>query len=237
MQYEGQVLRHELKYYINYEVYYELRNRIKHILRPDPNMADDSGYLISSIYFDDMYGSAFSQKTAGTRFRKKFRIRSYGLDDSLIRLECKSKYNEFIAKSGAKITREEYDEILQGNYDRMLSRQDRVCKELACYHKTKLLKPVVVVEYLREAYIHPLGNVRITFDKDISASTGSLDMFSKEYRTSKILPDGLMVLEVKYDDYIPAFVLQAIQTSMTQRCAISKYVMCRERQKQIRINQ
>lgn len=235
MQYEGQILRHELKYYINYKVYHELRSRLKQIIQTDPNMPDENGYLISSLYFDDVYRNAFSEKTAGTRFRKKFRIRSYSLDDSLIRLECKSKYNEFIAKSGAKISREEYDQILIGNYDDMLLRPETVCRELACYHRTKLLKPTVVVEYLREAYIHPLGNVRITFDKDISASVGSLDMFSKEYRTSKILPDELMVLEVKYDDYIPTFILQAIQTSMTDRCAISKYVMCREKRKKVNL--
>ena len=235
MQYEGHTLRHELKYYINYEVYYELRNRLKHILQPDPNMINENGYVISSLYFDDMYQSAFSEKVAGTRFRKKFRIRSYERNDSVIRLECKSKYNEFISKTGAILSREEYDKILQGNYNDLLFRKERVCQELACYQKTKLLKPAVVVEYLREAYVHPLGNVRITFDKNISASVGGLDMFSSEYRISEILPENILVLEVKYDDYIPKFILEALQIGMADRCAISKYVMCREKRKKVNL--
>lgn len=235
MQYEGHVLRHELKYYINQEMYYELRNRLRRVLRQDENMSNENGYLISSLYFDDMYHGAFSEKISGTRFRKKFRIRSYEMSDSVIRLECKSKYNEYISKIGARPTREEYNKILRGEYNHLLLRNERVCQELACYQKTKLLRPKVVVEYLREAYVHSLGNIRITFDKNISASVGSLDMFSKEYRTSPILPEGIMVLEIKYDDYIPKYILQTIQAGMTNHCAISKYVMCEERRRKVNL--
>lgn len=235
MQYEGHTLRHELKYYINCSVYHELRSRLKYILKPDPNMVKEEGYLISSLYFDDMYQSAFSEKIAGTRFRKKFRIRSYELSDKVIRLECKSKYNEYISKTGALLTREEYNKILNGNFNDLLFRKEAVCKELSCYSKTKLLRPVVVVEYLREAYIHPLGNIRITFDKNISSSVGNLDMFSKEYRTSMNLPEDIMVLEVKYDDYIPKFILETIQVGMADRCAISKYVMCMDKRRRINL--
>ena len=58
MQYEGKRLRHELKYYMNYDTYYVLRERLKNVIRKDPNMTNESGYLISSIYLDDRYHSA-----------------------------------------------------------------------------------------------------------------------------------------------------------------------------------
>ena len=102
MEYEGHTLRHELKYYINYDVCHVLRKRLQRVIRMDENMPDEDGYLISSIYFDDMYHSAVEEKISGTRFRKKFRIRSYERDNQLIRLECKAKYNEYISKSSAK---------------------------------------------------------------------------------------------------------------------------------------
>lgn len=233
MKYEGHTLRHEFKYYINYDVYHVLRERLQKVLQMDENMPDEEGYLISSIYFDNMHHSAIEEKIAGTRFRKKFRIRSYERNNQLIRLECKSKYNEYISKTSAKLSTEEYYDILNGNYDSMILRKEPVCKELFCYNRTTLLKPVVVVEYRREAYVSPLGNVRITFDKDISASSGELDMFSKDYRTKKVLQDGIMVLEVKYDDYIPSHILAILQTAMTEHCAISKYVMCREKKRMV----
>lgn len=234
MKYEGHTLRHELKYYINYDVYHVLRKRLQSVIQMDENMPDEEGYLISSIYFDDMYHSAMEEKIAGTRFRKKFRIRSYQLNSQLIRLECKSKYDEYISKTSAKLSLEEYNRIMNGNYDDLIKREEQVCRELFCYNRTKLLKPVVVVEYRREAYVSPLGNVRITFDKEISASTGTLDMFSPDYHTSKVLPDDIMVLEVKYDDYIPSHILSILQTAMTDRCAISKYVMCREEKRRVK---
>lgn len=234
MQYEGHKLRHELKYYINYSVYHTLRARLQTVLTQDENMPDEEGYRISSIYFDDIYHSAVEEKIAGTRFRKKFRIRSYDQKKDLIRLECKSKYNEYISKIGAKLSLDEYYRILQGDLDDLIFRKEQVCQELFCYNRTKRLKPVVVVDYKREAFISPLGNVRITFDKDISASTGTLDMFSSDYHTAKVLPDSIMVLEVKYDDYIPSHILSILQTAMTNKCAISKYVMCREEKRRVK---
>ncbi len=228
MKYEGNNLRHELKYYINESVYHTLRNRLKIITNPDPNMKSDDGYLITSVYFDDIYRSAMNEKISGARFRKKFRIRAYDRDDSLIKLECKSKFDEYISKVAANISREEYDLLLSGNYDFLFNRREEVCKELLVYNKINLLKPVVTVEYQREAYILNEGNVRITFDKDISASTGSMNMFNKSFTTLKVLPEKVMVLEVKYDNYLPSQVYNVLITAMTEKCAISKYVMCRE---------
>lgn len=228
MKYEENSLRHELKYYINESVYHTLRNRLKIIINSDPNMKSDEGYLITSVYFDDIYKTAMNEKISGARFRKKFRIRAYERDDSLIKLECKSKFDEYISKVSANLSREEYDLLMSGNYDFLFDRSEKVCKELLVYNRINLLKPVVTVEYQREAYILNEGNVRITFDKDISASTGSLNMFDESFATTKVLPEKVMVLEVKYDNYLPSKVHSLLRTAMTEKCAISKYVMCRE---------
>lgn len=234
MQYEGHTLRHEYKYYINDEVYEVLRRRLQRVIARDEHMIEERGYLVSSIYFDDLYHSAVEEKVAGTRFRKKFRIRCYEQDDRWIRLECKSKYHEYISKAGANLSREEYSQLMQGRYDFLLGRREAVCQELLGYHNAKGLTPVVVVEYRREAYVSPLGNVRITFDKDISASTQTLDFFAKQYTTKKVLPSGVVVLEVKFDDYLPAHVQAILQEACTDRCAISKYVMCREEKRRVK---
>ena len=89
MDYQGHRLRHEYKYYINSFVYHVLRERFRHVLGADPNMENEDGYIISSIYFDDLYGSAVNEKLAGVRFRKKYRIRLYNYQDDVIKLECK----------------------------------------------------------------------------------------------------------------------------------------------------
>lgn len=235
MQYQGHTLRHEMKYYINKSVYHTLRNRLKTVILTDSNMKREEGYLVSSLYFDDMYQSAFEYKQSGIRFRKKFRIRCYNLEDNYIRLECKKKYDEFISKTSAALTRAEYDCILSGNYEFLGHRKEQVCKELLAYNKTRLMKPRVAVEYMREAYVLPTGNVRITFDKDISSSIGNYNMFAKDYITRKVLKEEIMVMEIKFDDFLPTHVMSILKTAMTDKCAISKYVMCREEKRRIQL--
>ena len=90
--------RHEYKYIISTQQAFILKSRLETIMSRDEHTGQSGSYEIRSIYFDDMYHSAVEEKIAGTRFRKKFRIRSYELDNRLIRLECKSKYNEYISK-------------------------------------------------------------------------------------------------------------------------------------------
>lgn len=234
MKYEGNTLRHELKYYINSNVYHTLRSRLDTVIGRDKNMETQEGYLITSVYFDDIYSNAVKQKISGARFRKKFRLRSYNRSDGLIKLECKLKYDEYISKTSATLTREEYDRILAGDYDFLLTRPEAVCRELAAYHRTRLMHPSVAVEYMREAYVSRAGNVRVTFDKDISASTGNIDMFDADFTTSKVLENERMVMEVKYDDYLPDYIRQLLMTAMTDKCAISKYVMCREQKRKVK---
>ena len=235
MEYKGYKLRHEFKFYINAFVYHELRERLRYVLQTDRYMRDEEGYLISSLYFDDMYHSAMEDKINGTPFREKYRIRLYNHDDTFIKLECKLKFNEYISKQWARISREEYDCILNGDYEFLISRPEEVCRKLYAMQKTKLMQPVTVVEYLREAYVHPLGNVRITFDKNLSASIGELDIFKTDYETIQVPMENMMILEIKHDDYIPDYIWKLLQTDRMDKCAISKYVMCRDTNRKVRI--
>jgi len=233
MRYENRSIRHELKYYINEKTAFLLRTLLRNVTKPDENMNDPNGYLVTSIYFDDVYNSALYEKISGSNFRKKFRIRLYNLDDSLIKLECKEKYEQYISKISAELTRAEYDSILKGDYEFLKDRTEEVCKQLYIHYKTRRIHPVVVVEYIREAYTMSAGNVRITFDKEISSSIGSLDVLSKDYITKRALEEGNIVLEIKYDDYLPEYIYQVFNNIQAQQCAISKYVMCRDEKRKV----
>lgn len=227
MEYLGHRLRQELKFYINSGDYHTLRARLFAAATPDPNMENMEGYLVTSVYFDDIYHSAMAEKEAGNQFRKKFRIRCYNRSDARILLECKQKYGEYISKESAPLSRWEYDSILSGEYNFLLSSPFPICQELCVRHHAQLLKPTVTVEYLREAYVAEEGHVRITFDKDVSVSVGECDIFSEFYEVRKVLDPGRMILEVKFDSFLPDAMVQLLKTSMAERCAISKYVMCR----------
>lgn len=233
MEYLGHRLRQELKYYINDSDYHTLRSHLSAVADPDPNMADPEGYLVTSVYFDDIHHSSLTEKEAGYQFRKKFRIRCYNRSGAPILLECKRKYGEYVSKESVPLSRREYEDILSGEYGFLLSSTFPLCRELYARHHTQLLRPVVAVEYLREAWGMREGAVRITFDKDISASLGECDMFSESFEVRKVLEPGRMVLEIKFDRFMPSTTVQILKTAMTERCAISKYVMCRNEKRRL----
>lgn len=224
MKYSGRAVRHEIKYYISESNYFNLRRRLQAIAEPDKNMRE-AGYRVSSVYFDDIYHSALEEKRAGVEFRKKYRLRCYNREDKLIRLECKRKYGDYTAKESEELKRIEYDAILNDKYDFLLEKGS-ICRELYAVHHARLLKPVMTVEYFREAYVSEAGNVRITFDRDISFSVGDYDIFSEYYSVCQALETGIIVMEVKFDEFLPDSILQALSSVTIDRCAISKYMMC-----------
>ena len=56
--------RHELKYLISYGQKADLNLRLAPLLEQDSH-ARGGCYMIRSLYFDDMYGSAYGDKSAG----------------------------------------------------------------------------------------------------------------------------------------------------------------------------
>lgn len=87
--------------------------------------------------------------------------------------------------------------------------------------------PKVVVDYEREAYLLPVENIRITFDKRVRAYKGD-GLFEEHNAFVGVLAPEYMILEVKYDRYLPAYVENVLSSINMQRMSISKYCMARE---------
>jgi hypothetical protein len=221
--------RHELKFYINYHDYVMLRNAMKALLRPDAYTNEDNTYHIRSLYFDDIYETAVKEKMAGIENRCKYRIRIYNFSDEVIRFEKKIKRGEFVAKKSFLLSRSEYDQIISGEYDFLLHRPEEIAREVYHELKNNMLRPRVFVDYLREAYVSPIENVRITFDKDLKAGLTLTDIFSPDTPVMPMFNDGVMVLEVKFNRFLPEVIRCVINSINTlNRSAISKYVICRK---------
>jgi hypothetical protein len=159
--------RHEYKYYINIGDYYILRSRLKHIMELDKHAGKDGQYSIRSIYFDDLKDSALFEKISGVNHRRKYRIRFYNKDTSSIRLEKKIKDKGLTAKFKTLITKEQCLKILHGDIEWMSFSKDKLLNELYIKMKSELYRPKTIVDYVREAYTYPIGNVRVTFDNSI----------------------------------------------------------------------
>ncbi len=220
--------RSELKHYINYQDYLIIKSKISNFLTLDKNVYKDSfEYKIRSIYFDNFNNKVLEEKLLGLNKRDKFRIRLYNDDDSFIRLEKKSKINGLCKKISEPITKDEVLKIINNDIEFLIKSQKQLFQDLYIKMKTEFLKPKTIVDYEREAYIYKIGNVRITFDKNLRTGIVSNDIFNKELCTISPINKDYIVLEVKYDEFLPEFILNLIQLGERSKTSISKYALCR----------
>ncbi len=221
-------IRHELKYYISQGEYLVLRDRLKPLMPLDPFADPDTrSYDIRSLYFDDIYNTAMWEKMDGIKNRKKWRIRLYNYKSDNIKLEKKAKYDMYTAKESAKITKYQVEDIISGRYEFLLSQGNPLFEEMYGDIVVNRLKPIVVVDYIREAYIYPAGNVRVTFDKYLHSGNFNTDIFRSTMMPVPILDPGTLILEIKYDATLPMHIRDILNTTTGLRSAISKYAQCR----------
>lgn len=219
--------RHELKHTINTQDYYALKQRIKAVAQPDPNAGQDGRYHIRSLYFDNDEDKALREKIYGLPNREKFRLRLYNLDSSLILLEKKSKYNGLCSKQSVAVSARQAADILANDVEWMRESQNALLVEFYSKITCQRLKPRTIVDYTREAYIYPYGNVRLTFDSDIRTGLYTTNLFASALPTMAVGVQGVMLLEVKYDNYLPDIVRDLVQTNTRRSEAFSKYAASR----------
>ena len=219
--------RHELKYEISFFDYIAMRGRLKAVMQSDPH-AIGGKYKIRSIYFDNYNDKALKEKIYGVQKREKFRIRYYNDDFSFISLEKKMKINDLCMKASANITEDECRKILSGDTGQMLAHKDGLVKEFYVKLKSGMLRPKVLVSYTREPYIYKAGNVRVTFDMDIRTTAFHDRFLEKDVFDIGVADEtGKMILEVKFDDFLPEIIADIVQVNSRQT-AYSKYGACRK---------
>jgi len=222
--------RHELKYVISAGEHAILSHRLRMTMAQDAHAAQNGGeYHIRSLYFDDPFDSAVQEKVDGIEVRDKFRIRIYNHSDKTIKLERKHKNGPYIQKSSLSLSRQECDALTAGDYGFLLKRPEPFAGQMYGIMKLKQLKPKVLVDYDREPYVFPVEDVRITFDKDIRTGLRSTDLFNPNvpmYAVSELR--NCMILEVKFNEYLPQYIQTLIQMGAAQRTAASKYLFCRQ---------
>ncbi len=218
--------RHEWKHEINYSDLLVIRQRLRAVASADPH-AEGGGYHIRSLYFDSPGDKALREKIDGVNRREKFRIRYYNGDTSVINLEKKSRLNGLGTKYSARLTRNETAQIISGDTGWMTKRGDPLIRELYCKMNYQLLRPKTIVDYEREPYIYAPGNVRVTFDYNIRTGLSGIDFLNSECITIAAGEDLPIILEVKWDDYLPSIIRDCVNVPGRRVSAFSKYAQCR----------
>lgn len=218
--------RHERKHIINYGDYIILRNRLRMIMKPDSNVGTDGTYRIRSLYFDNVDDKVLREKINGYDKREKFRIRYYNQDYNFIRLEKKSKVHGLCGKESVLLTRKQCEQILAGDIQWMMESREALLVDFYTKMKYQQLKPRVLVDYIRDPFVYEPGNVRVTLDSEIRTGLYNNNLFDED-SLSVIVPDDQIVLEVKYDEFIPEIIENIVQLGDRRESGYSKYAACR----------
>lgn len=216
--------RHEWKHEISYLDMLMLRQRLRAVAQADQHTVDGK-YQIRSLYFDTPTDKALLEKINGVSRREKFRIRYYNGDTGVIHLEKKSKLGGLGNKQSAELSVPEVSALLQDDLSWMLDSGRPLVRELYSKMCTQQLRPKTIVDYTREPYVYPAGNVRITLDRDIRTGLRCTDFLNP----GLTIPagDAPVILEVKWDTFLPSVIRDAIQLEGRHTSSFSKYAQCR----------
>lgn len=217
--------RHEIKHEISLADYFVLRQRLSAVAKNDIH-GENGSYEIRSLYFDDAYDTALMEKLNGINIREKFRLRYYDNDISYIRLEKKSKINGLCSKAATVLSVKEVQKILDGDWEWMVENDTPLLREFYLKLTTKGLRPKTIVDYKRDAYIFPAGNVRVTLDYNIRTGLEGVDFLNPECLTVPV-SENPIILEVKWDEFLPSIIRDAVQLEGRKNTAYSKYAACR----------
>jgi hypothetical protein len=223
-----QMMRYEYKYLISEQSAVLLRCQLAALLSTDEHSNGDGRYFIRSVYFDDADYTAYHDKLAGVNVRNKYRLRFYNMDSRYIFFEAKRKRGQRMVKNSVVVSRDCAERMMSGGRLRSGELEHPLLREFDAFSLTGGLTPSVIVDYDRAAFTHPMSDTRITLDSDVRAETYRPENVFVRHASAPVLEDGMVILEVKFNEELPPFLAQWLSGVPKILCANSKYCNCLE---------
>ncbi len=186
-------------------------------------------YNVNSLYYDSAGFGCYYEKIAGVSARSKFRLRFYNKleEGSKIFIEIKRKRDNIIIKDRIVENLDETFNILNTNeYPNYLKNLDKnkksVLEEFLWAKNYASLRPQLMVSYFRKPLMSKYDDrFRVTFDYNIK--TYKADWLNRPVGPAKdVLTDNL-VLELKYNNFLPLWFYDIIEKYRLFRVPYSKY--------------
>lgn len=222
------VFRHEIKFFINRIDAFLLGNMLKQSMQTDIHGDENGEYWIRSMYFDSQDNRDYLEKINGCSQRKKLRIRIYSTGDRTAKLELKNKWENYVYKETIQLDRQDAYRLMQGDYDVLPRYKNRIANKIYAYMHTERLRPVLLIDYERQAFMCPFNNIRITIDKNLRASIDPWKLYEERIPMVPVFADGRYILEVKYHTMLPGFILEMLREISPQLSSVSKYCLSRQ---------
>jgi len=220
--------RHEYKFMISRASADLLRLRLPHFMERDPHAGDTGRYIIRSLYFDDLNCNAYEEKISGVEERTKYRIRFYNYDASVIKLEKKEKLGDLTRKTAQTITAADAMALEQCLFTGCPDTKGGLAEELRLAIVGRGFRPKVVVDYHRTPFICRDGNTRITLDERVRTKPYNARLTTGRTAMIPVLEPDQVILEVKFDDFLPGYLNDVLWDIPRDKMAISKFALCME---------
>ena len=218
--------RHEYKYLISKADAELLKLRLPHFMERDPHAGETGRYTIRSLYFDDLQAAAYYEKMDGIDNRTKYRIRFYNYDGSLIKLEKKEKLGNLTRKTAQTITKHDARALEYALSQGCPDNPEGLTNELRVACMSRGLRPKVLVDYDRTPFLCNAGNTRITIDENLRTRPYIAHLVASPRAMTPVLEPDQVILEVKFDDFLPGYLADALVDIPKVNMAISKFAMC-----------
>ncbi len=207
-----------------------IRARLSGLLPPDKHAPGDGTYKVRSLYFDDYKDSCAAGNESGDGLRYKYRIRYYGDSVENLHLERKKKRYGLGAKKSCPLSVPEYSSLLSDDCCNVLWNTDQpLLKEFCTLMMVRGFSPKAIIDYDRTAFAEPVTHIRVTLDRNISASY-DFDNFTKgSYLRFPLQNEHQNILEVKFDEILPGWLRQLIESLNVRQTTFSKYYLGRKR--------
>jgi SPX domain protein involved in polyphosphate accumulation len=217
-------VRHEEKYICSERQLVIIENRLKTVMPADINQTG-SGYHIRSLYFDTIDDRLYHESLSGVDRRSKYRLRFYNLNTDFFRMERKDSVGRLKQKYSVNMDNGTALSMLDNGFSDNTG--DKLLDELYILQQSEGLHPVAIVDYRRTAFTYPVGNIRITLDRDISCTFRTDEFLDEKALLYPVMPWDKHVLEIKYDSVLPGYIKTIIDTGDLEKVSFSKYAYAR----------
>ena len=212
--------RHELKYVCSASQIKHLFELLKNVLPQDEH---NGVYHVKSLYFETSSNRFLEETLNGVAKRSKYRLRRYDQDIQNIKFESKSSLYSLKQKRFIWLNQEQVETILFSGNQNILP-QSELLNEFYYLRKTEHLKPKIIIDYDRTAFIYKKLNIRITLDQNITASMNTDSFFDNLILGKKLLPNEAGILEIKFDEILPTYISRILSLEQLEQTPFSKYV-------------
>jgi hypothetical protein len=225
--------RFELKYIIDEATALKVREFVQAYLDVDEYGIGRPGfsYPVHSLYIDSDALKLYWETINGDKNRYKLRLRYYSLDPKVpVFFEIKRRMNNCILKQRGAVKLNAVEPLLTGTplvQEHMAGQKPKdfmaVQRFLDLSH-TLYAKPRIHIFYMREAYVSPDGEVRVTLDRDVYGDENPWPRLKVDLiRPVKAFGDKV-ILELKFTNRFPQWFNHMVRSFHVMQCGAAKYV-------------